>query len=118
MLMLENFCKYHEHKRSNIVIFRTIVPVILDKFKEVVNRKEGNGMKITKFHLPLHFADDIMRFGSMSNYDSGICEAHHKSAATKPSANTQRRQCSFEIQTAQRQVDTCFVNSSCIPTIV
>lgn len=106
MLMLENFCKYHEHKRSNVVIFRTIVPVILDKFKEVVNRKEGNGMKITKFHLPLHFADDIMRFGSMSNYDSGICEAHHKSAAKKPSANTQRRQCSFEIQTAKRQVDS------------
>ena len=60
MLMMEHFCKYHEHKRSLVVLFKNLVPIILDKFKAVVNRKEGNGMKITKFHLPLHFADDII----------------------------------------------------------
>ena len=106
MLMMEHFCKYHEHKRSLVLLFKNLVPIILDKFKSVVNRKEGNGMKITKFHLPLHFADDIIRFGSMSNYDSGICEAHHKSEAKKPSTNTQRRQSSFEIQTAKRQIES------------
>ena len=42
----------------------------------------------------------------MSNYDSGICEAHHKSAAKKPAENTQRRQCNFELQTAKRQIDS------------
>ena len=74
ILMFESFCKYHEHKRSNISSFKKMVPIILDKFKEVVNCKEGNRMKITKFHLPLHFADDMIQLGTMSNYDSGICE--------------------------------------------
>ena len=110
MLMMDNFCKFNEHKRCNVILFRKFVPRILEKFKEVVNRREGNGMKITKFHLPLHFADDIIRFGSMSNYDSGICEAHHKSAAKRPSSNTQRRQSNFEIQTARRQIDSLSIN--------
>ena len=40
----------------------------------------------------------------MSNYNSGICEAHHKPAIKKKSENTQRCQCNLELQNAKRQI--------------
>ena len=100
MWMFENFCKCYEHKRTTF--FKKLVPLILDKCIEVVNCKEGNGIKISTFHLPLHFADDMIWFGTIFNYDSGICEAHHKSATKKPVDNRQRCQCNFEQQAAKR----------------
>ena len=62
-------------------------------------------MKIIKFHLPVHFADDIIRFGSMKNSDSGIGESHHITESKKPAQRTQRRFTTFEYQVANRQVE-------------
>jgi hypothetical protein len=105
MLMLETFCKAPQHKRSEVILFRKFMPHLLETFKTTLNRSEGNGMKIIKFHLPLHFADDILRFGVMSNFDSAMGESHHKSEAKKPASRTQRRKTDFEEQTAKRQIE-------------
>ena len=60
--------------------------------KNTISRaEEVNKMKIIKFHLPQHFAEDMIRFGSMANFDSGIGEMHHKTFAKKAVNNTQRR---------------------------
>ena len=61
-------------------------------------------MKLIKLHLPNHFADDILRFGSMANFDTGIGESHHNIEAKRPSKNTQKCKDHFEIQTAISQV--------------
>jgi hypothetical protein len=67
-------------------------------------------MKIIKFHLPTHFANDILRFGSMKNFDTGIGESHHKTEAKHPAKNTERRKSNFEYQTAKRQVENLAIN--------
>ena len=76
------FCKFYDHKRTKILLFKEVVPIILDKFKSVFNRKEGIGMKINKFHLPLHLE------------------------------NTQRCQCNLEFQTAKRQIDSLSIQAA------
>ena len=110
MLMLENFCKAEKHERAMVRSFKKMIPYILYYYKTTLNRQEGNQMKIIKFHLPLHFADDILRFGSMANFDSSIGESHHKVFAKKPAKNTQRRKEVFEEQTARRQIDNLVID--------
>jgi Plavaka transposase len=110
MLMLESFCKAEFHERKSVVDFKKIVPMILEYYKDTLDRQEGNQMKIIKYHLVTHFADDILRFGSMANFDSSIGESHHKVMAKKPAGNTQRRKDIFEVQTAKRQVDNLTID--------
>jgi hypothetical protein len=110
MLMVETFCKTKIHERKAVLLFKKMIPSILDYYKNTVDRQEGNGMKIIKYHLALHFADDIFRFGSMANYDSSIGESHHKAFAKKPAKNTQRRKEIFEAQTAQRPIDSLVID--------
>ena len=59
-------------------------------------------MKIIKFHLMIHYTEDILRFGSMKFYDSSIGERHHVSLIKEPAKRTQRRKGVFELQTANR----------------
>lgn len=110
LLMLETFCKAEKHKRTNVLLFRKMLPSIMNYYKQTVKRKAGNQMKITKYHLTLHFADDMLKFGSMANYDSSIGELHHKDFAKKPSKNTQRRKEIFEMQTAKIQVNNLAID--------
>jgi hypothetical protein len=105
MLMLEHFCKNEVHTRKDIKLFQKILKTIMSTLKETIARTEGNQMKIIKFHLPQHFAEDMIRFGSMANFDSGICEMHHKIFAKKPASNTQRRRNVFEKQAAKNQIE-------------
>ena len=108
--MIEYFCKKHCQKKQDIRLLKNFIPIVLKTVKATLDRKEGNQMKIIKFHLPLHFADDILRFGSMANYDSGVGESHHKEFAKKTANNTQRRKDVFELQTASRQVENLAIN--------
>ena len=74
--------------------------------KNTISRaEEVNKMKIIKFHLTHLFAEDMIRFGSMANFDSGIEKMHHKTFAKKPANNTQRRKDVFEKQAATRQIE-------------
>jgi hypothetical protein len=112
LLMLENFCSTKEHKISDVKKFKKFVPFILNTYKEILNRQTGCGCKFIKFHLPNHFADDMLRFGSMINFDTEIGESHHKTEAKYPAQNTQRRKSEFELQTATRQIENFAINKA------
>ena len=81
------------------------MPLLLEAVKETLNHRQGMQMKIIKFHLFTHFADDILQWGTMINYDSAMGELHHKSAAKKLAQRMQWRKEVFKEQTAQRQVE-------------
>ena len=112
LLLLENFCASPEHKIMIINKFKKFVPYILNTYKDILDRQTGCGCKFIKFHLPNHFADDMLRFGSMLNFDTGIGESHHKTEAKSPSKNTQRRKSEFEYQTATRQIENLSINKA------
>ena len=82
----------------------------MNTYKETLNRVNGCGMNLIKFHLPCHFADDMLRFGSMLNFDTGIGESHHKTEAKQPAKNTQRRKNDFELQAAHQQTDNVVID--------
>jgi hypothetical protein len=110
MLMLESVLKQDDLKIGMVRLLHKFMPFLLNTFKETINRQVGCQMKIIKFHLPVHFASDIQRFGVMNNFDTGIGESHHKSEAKLPAKNTQRRRSKFELQTAQRQIENIAIN--------
>jgi hypothetical protein len=112
LLMLENFCSFPEHKIIDVKNFKKFVPYILNTYKDILDRQTGCGCKFIKFHLPNHFADDMLRFGSMLNFDTGIGESHHKTEAKYPAKNTQRRKAEFEYQTATRQIENFAINKA------
>jgi hypothetical protein len=117
MLMFENFCTQDELSMPMVRTLNQCMPYILNTYKDTLDRQVGCQMKIIKFHLPTHFANDILRFGSMKNFDTGIGESHHKTEAKQPSKNTQRRKSSFEYQTAKRQVENLAINIAFEDTI-
>ena len=47
----------------------------LQKFKDVVNRTDGNCLKLTKFHQQLHQVTEVLKDGSIQNIDGGRCES-------------------------------------------
>jgi hypothetical protein len=110
MLMLENFCNQEELSHSMVRTLHHFMPYLLNTYKFTLDRQVGCQMKIIKFHLPVHFASDIQRFGSMKNFDTGIGESHHKTEAKLPAKNTQRRKSNFELQTAKRQTENIAIN--------
>ena len=112
LLLLENFCSSPEHKIPDVKKFKRFVPYILNTYKRIINRETGCGCKFIKFHLPNHFAEDMLRFGSMLNFDTEIGESHHKTEAKYPSKNTQRRKSEFEYQTATRQIENFAINKA------
>ena len=110
LLLLENFCSTPEHKIEDVKLLKEFMPYFLNTYKDILNRQTGCGCKFIKFHLPNHFADDILRYGSMINFDTEIGESHHKTEAKYPSQNTQRRKSEFEFQTATRQIENFAIN--------
>lgn len=113
LLMLENFCKQHNHARRDLLISEKGIPLVMTTIKNTLNRQEGHGMKIIKFHLMVHFSRDILRFGSMRNFDSCIGERHHTTEVKDPARKTQRRKGVFEMQTAKRYVENIGIERAC-----
>lgn len=105
LLMMESFCKQEVHYKNQLLIAQEGIPLVMNTIKEVLNRTEGCGMKIIKFHLMKHFASDVFRYGSMKNFDSAIGERNHCTEVKDPAKHTQRRKSKFELQTAKRYVE-------------
>jgi hypothetical protein len=112
LLMLESFCKQEKHTKTNLLIAKEAMPEIMKKIKDALNRTDGCGMKIIKFHLIKHFAEDILRYGSMKNFDSAIGERNHCTEVKEPARHTQRRKINFELQTAKRYYENLAINVS------
>jgi len=102
-LLWEQWAKRKDgFKPSTLKHVEEYIPKFLDMAKRVLDRSDGKGLAIVKFHLPLHMIDDLRRFGSPLNVDSGIGEHNHISNVKEPARRTQRTVQSLEFQTANR----------------
>jgi hypothetical protein len=107
-LTFEAWLRQAEFTPAGLRLATLYLPNMLEFYKKVADRKIGRGMKISKFHLPIHLVDDIKRFGSPQNVDSSVGEKNDITMAKQPAQNTQRRPESFEYQTARRyQENVC-----------
>jgi hypothetical protein len=87
--------------------------MLLALFKRVVDRQSATGFKLLKFHLCSHFADDIMKWGPPSAYNSSTGESNHKMLKRR-SRKTQRQQHLIEEQTGVRYIEHLSLQQSLI----
>lgn len=71
-------------------------------YKEMVQRTEGVGLKIVKFHHMLHHCRTISEHGSLLNVDSSRPESTHKNLTKDHAKKTQKRKAVLIEQTAKR----------------
>ena len=111
IIMVEQFIKSDEIKKETVQKFKSWILMFLDLFKDIVDRRKGNKMKVLKFHLLTHLADDIMKFGVPSSYNSSVGESNHK-GHKKRVKRTQRLSHNFEEQAAVRYVEHLAIRQS------
>ena len=85
---------------------------LLKLFKKVVNRQNGSGMIIIKFHLCTHFYKNMMLLGVVSNIDTGPMESNHRINAKSPGERTQMQAEGFELQTSNQYVQDLILETA------
>ena len=89
-----------------------VIRSYMSLYKVVVDRTNGNGLKIPKFHQLLHYVDQILKDGSLLNIDGGRCESIATTNYTNPGRRTQMRQDSFMKQLAYCHYSDVAVNAA------
>ena len=71
-------------------------------FSYLMHRREGHGLKITKFHQLLHYTRYMAKYGSVQNFDTGVCEGLAVSMYKRHVKSTQRQHHNLNSQIAVR----------------
>jgi len=87
---------------EDFLVLREFLLGVLEMMRDVVDRHEGNGMKIIKFHLIGHMIDDMLRYGSAQNVSGGPGERQHIDNVKIPGSTTQMRANCFDKQSMVR----------------
>jgi len=61
------------------------------RMKDAINRTDGVGLKLIKFHSFVHIADETLNFGPPSNHSAEAGESFHIENVKKPAKNAQKR---------------------------
>ena len=108
-MFIENFIKQSSLTLKEIHDFKVFIIAFLNNYSIAVNRVDGAGMNFVKFHLPIHAADDMLRFGPPKSFDSSTGESNHKEIKG-PSRQTQRNTKTFEQQTSSRVAENLLID--------
>ena len=83
--------------------------------RNVAKRTTGMGLKLMKFHAVLHMIQDMLLYGTPSEFDTGSNESHHK--PSKYAAKlTQRNESTFNYQTALRLLEFLIIEFAKVET--
>ena len=102
LILQDGFIRKESMSMEELCLYKRYTPLLLDEYRRTLDRKEGVGMSFVKFHIGLHDADDILRFGPMSGFDTGVGETNHKELSKKTAARTQKRAKTLDFQSARR----------------
>ena len=90
------------NKKSKVRSAPVLVAKVLRELKLVFPQKEGNGLKLPKFHGMTKMVPFMRLFGCAINFFSGSGESHHRYFVKAPGNNTQRRVSEFGNQVSER----------------
>ena len=105
LLLIENYFRSTELRKGDVVALKAFIPFFLESYGKICARTVGVGMNFIKFHLLLHTADDILRFGPLYSSDSSAGESMHK-VFKDDARHTQKNTESFDMQTATRNAES------------
>ena len=109
--MVEELIKAQEIDKNLIIKFKNWFLIFLDLFKDVLDCQKGHKLKLLKFHLLTHLADDIEKFGVPSSFNTCAGESNHK-VHKKNVKRTQRQPQNFEEQAGLRYVENLAIAAS------
>ena len=113
ILAFEFHMKSTTINRNKLSKIQAFVPSFMDQVLRVFDRKEGVGNNTIKNHLPLHYVEDIVRFGSPQNFNSGTGECLHKTAVKEPGRRTNMNSGTTEFLTGIRYVENITILRGC-----
>ena len=79
--------------------------MLMDRTRDTVNRTDGMGLNLIKFHWSLHIADETLNFGPPSNCSAEAGESLRIKSVKKPAKNTQKRVEKHDCQAAARHCE-------------
>jgi hypothetical protein len=101
LLLLEHFFRETEISRQDIFQLRFYMPIFMTLFASAIRRKVGVAMNFVKFHLLLHFVEDLSRWGIALVFDGSYGESHHK-GFKRDAERTQKRASKMDRQMARQ----------------
>ncbi len=105
LLTFEAHMKMRKVSVKSLQYIRPFIPIFLDQILRTFNREEGTKNNTVKNHLPLHYADDIERFGCAQNFNSATGEMILKPVVKETGRRTNMNNTSFERQTGRRYIE-------------
>ena len=110
LLAYEAHMKSSQISVTSIKHIKIFMPYFLDQVLRAFNREEGTKNNTVKNHLPLHYAEDIARFGCAQNFNSGTGEMILKPFVKETGRRTNMHASSFERQTARRYIENIAIS--------
>ncbi len=77
----------------------------LTMYVDLIKKREGRGCKTNKFHHPLHYVRNMLKDGSVQNFDTGRPESNAVSMYKNLSTTTQLRQKTLNTQIGLRHYE-------------
>lgn len=104
MLEWESYMNEPEMQSKHVKRLEKKHRYIMYIMRKVCPRKEGMGLKLSKFHTILHIWEDIIQAGVPLEYDTSFNERFHRPSKSA-SRMTQKATDTFNEQTAKRLVE-------------
>ena len=103
IMLIELLLKWEAYLNLDKMLIKHVVRLrrkhrfILYLMRKIARREKGMGLKLIKFHVVLHLADD-------TEFDTSVNEGHHK-VGKKAEKLTQKEAASFQHQTSVRLME-------------
>ena len=113
LLSVSEFFQKDEIKLGQLNRFEWQAKALMRFYKDAIQRQEGNGHNIIKFHLMLHVHMFMDMFGTMANFDSGPGESYHKTVIKTAARRTKRQKGTLNRETGARIVHQQVIERAC-----
>ena len=110
IMLIELLLEWEAYLNLDVMMIKHVVRLhqkhrfILYLMRKIAKRQAGMGLKLVKFHVLLHLADDILNVGVPTKFDISANEGHHK-VGKKAAKLTQKEAASFQYQTSVRLME-------------
>ena len=110
IMLIELLLEWEAYLNLDVMLIKHVVRLcqkhrfILYLTRKIARREKGMGLKLIKFHVVLHLADDILNFGVPTEFDTSANGGHHK-VGKKAAKLTQKEAASFQYQTSVRLME-------------
>ena len=112
LLEFEAFNRWSSIPRKDLETVSEFLPFFLEQYAKSFNRQVGKKFKILKYHVALHLAQDMLRFGSAANFNGSIIEYTHTVFAKQSSKRTQKQKKKLDEQCMNRVLENQLIEKA------